>query len=788
MNVRKLFGVLVCIVLFGHAQAETESVLIKQMERIASGITIPAVKNGDTKIIIPPSPSGYKLELMGTDKLPVVDAAGNIGKPITDQEVTLYFQLTDNASQTKLDVTDKKVWVKGEMSPMTWGNVRPGVIPALQEWVGDEGRLTLKTKGEIVIDPAYEKELTESAALLAADLKEMSGMIYTVKTGEPKKGVLYFTLNTPDKQLGEEGYRLSVGDYVGVEAVANKGAFWATRTLLQMIQQQGLSLVKGTARDYPKYARRGFTIDVARKFFRLNFLQSYIKIMAYYKLNEFHVHLNDNGFPQYFDNDWDKTYAAFRLESETFPGLTAKDGHYTKAEFTALQKQGMLYGVNVIPEIDVPAHSLAFSHYRKSLGSEKYGMDHLDILNPKTYDFLDSLFKEYLAGDEPVFVGPEVHIGTDEYSKEVAEEFRKFTDHYLRYVKSFGKQPRMWGALTHADGKTPVISEGVTMNAWFNGYADPKKMIEQGYGLISTPDGYLYIVPVAGYYYDYLNNEFLYEKWEPVNIGRQTFPFGHPQVLGGSFAVWNDHVGNGISEKDVHHRAFSSLQVLAEKMWDGTRKDGNYETFEQLAASMIEAPGVNIMGRVRVKGDLAVNYMSGNKVEIAGKEQAVKTTGKTSLDKQNGLVLDGFGTAVLPVREIGYDYTVMFDLKPAKDNVKDAVLFQSPNAVVVVNESNSGKLAFLRDGYCYHFDYAPEAGKWTKIAIQGDNRGTALYVNDKLVELLQGKEKIVKNKNGKEDRMYIQQTLVFPLERIGDDQRGFKGELKNLLVYNRKKY
>ena len=64
----------------------------------------------------------------------------------------------------------------------------------------------------------------------------------------------------------------------------------------------------------------------------------------------------------FFDNDWNKTYAAFRLESERFPGLTAKDGSYTKEEFRDFQIMAARYGVNVIPEIDVPAHSFGFSH------------------------------------------------------------------------------------------------------------------------------------------------------------------------------------------------------------------------------------------------------------------------------------------------------------------------------------------------------------------------------------------------------------------------------------------
>ncbi len=103
------------------------------------------------------------------------------------------------------------------------------------------------------------------------------------------------------------------------------------------------------------------------------------------------------------------------------------------------------------------------------------------------------------------------------------------------------------------------------MNLWYNGYADPKEMIQLGYNVISTPDGWLYIVPKAGYYYDYLNLKKIYQEWTPNKIGNQEFEESHPQIKGGSFAVWNDHVGNGITEKDVHDRAFPAFQVLAQK-------------------------------------------------------------------------------------------------------------------------------------------------------------------------------------------------------------------------------
>lgn len=107
---------------------------------------------------------------------------------------------------------------------------------------------------------------------------------------------------------------------------------------------------------------------------------------------------------------------AFRLESDTYPGLTAEDGYYTKREFIDLQKLAENLYVEIIPEIDAPAHTLAFTHYKPEIGSKEYGMDHLDLFNPETYKFMDGLFKEYLEGDEPVFRGKKVHIGTDEYS------------------------------------------------------------------------------------------------------------------------------------------------------------------------------------------------------------------------------------------------------------------------------------------------------------------------------------------------------------------------------------
>ena len=349
-------------------------------------------------------------------------------------------------------------------------------------------------------------------------------------------------------------------------------------------------------------------LDVGRKYFKIDFLRDYVKLMAYYKMGDFQLHLSDNGFVNQFNNDWDSTYSGFRLENERYPQLPTKGEFYTKKEFIDLQLLAESYGINIIPEIDVPAHSLAITKAFPQIASKEYGKDHLDIKNPETYTIVENIFKEYLEGENPVFRFKEVHIGTDEYAKKEAEAFRKFTDHFIKYVQSFGKEVRVWGALTHAQGITPVTSKGVTMNAWYNGYADPLKMKELGYPLISTPDGLFYIVPAAGYYYDYLNLKHLYNTWEPVTIGNVIFKKGDPFIRGGMFAVWNDIAKNGITAQDVTDRVFPAIQVLSEKMWTGTNTAVDFNEFSGKAKAINEGPGLNLRGIIKAKDSLVLNF------------------------------------------------------------------------------------------------------------------------------------------------------------------------------------
>lgn len=642
-------------------------------------------------------------------------------------------------------------------------NPKPFVVPELKTWSGAEGQTALS--GRIVVKNAKLKAV---AAALAADYKEMFGKELTIVNGATKGGDVVLSLKK-NKALGDEGYTMNVGSAVEITAATERGAFWATRTLLQIAEQhKDGNLPKGKTTDVPEYKLRGFMIDCGRKFIPMSYLRDLAKIMAYYKMNTLQVHLNDNGFRQYFGGDWNKTQAAFRLECDTYPGLTAKDGSYSKQEFIDFQKLAEQNGVEVIPEIDAPAHSLAFTQYKNEIGSKEYGMDHLDLFNPETYKFMDGLWKEYIGGKNPVFIGKRVHIGTDEYSnakKDVVEKFREFTDHYIKYVESFGKQAVVWGALTHANGDTKVKNKGVLMDIWYNGYADPVEMKKQGYKLVSIPDGLVYIVPAAGYYYDYLNCQYLYEHWTPAVIGNKTFEENDPMIEGGMFAVWNDHAGNGISTKDVHHRVYPALQTLAVKCWTGKETKLPYAEFDSKRAELSEAPGVNELGRLGKPGSVVL-------------EKATVNAGET-----------------LNAEEIGYNYAVTFTVD-GKQEANGTELFRSANAVVYLADPDQGKLGFERDGYRNLFNYRIPAGEKHTITIEGTNKMTRLLVDGVVKEELGPKTLYVMRDQDRAhyqvkgtytyepvvyqptDQIYYQRTLVFPLRKAGN----FKSTITNLKV------
>lgn len=656
-------------------------------------------------------------------------------------------------------------------------NPKPFTVPELTGWTGAQGTFTPSGR---VVCTGGSRSVSAVAKAFVDDYRALTGRTLTLAKGKPQTGDFVLSLR-PQKGAAPERYTLDIGQTARLTAATTQGLIWATRTVLQLSEQGiGGCLPKGQAIDEPQYKMRGLMLDCGRKYIPMSYLRSLVKVMAYYKMNTLHVHLNDNGFRQYFGGDWMKTQSAFRLESDFFPGLTAKDGHYTKAEFRSFQRWADSLGVEIIPEFDVPAHSLAFTQYRPSLGSKEYGMDHLDLFNPETEQFVDSLFLEYLGGKDPVFCGRRFHIGTDEYSNatpELVAKFRGFTDHCIRQAQKYGKQAMLWGALSFADGPTPVQNENVLMDVWSNGFARPKEMKKQGYKLVCIPDGLVYIVPAAGYYYDYLNCAYLYDHWTPANFGGGDNQLEEcdPAIEGGMFAVWNDHCGNGITVKDIHHRVMPALQTISQKSWTASLTSRPWSEFEAKSKELAEAPGVNELGRALADGRPVApgRYVKTRLGEI-------KPGAQTQLD------------------EIGYDYTVSFTVQAAEEE-KGAVLLENEHAKFYLSDPRSGCLGFERDGYLNTFSYRLPVGKTVRVTVQGNNKMTRLLVDGKQRQELGVRTVyVVRPENRLDqqvgasrvftpevyspgDRMNYHSTLVFPLRRGGN----FKSQVYDFSVSNR---
>ena len=625
-------------------------------------------------------------------------------------------------------------------------NSKPFTIPEVKTWKAGNGTLTLTPQSRIVCtagDAAYK----QVASQLADDYALISGTRLSVVTdGKGRDGDIVLRSGGNRKQA--ESYRMAVGRNVTITAPTATGALWATRTLLQLLDQSP-DLPQGTIDDCPDFEMRGFMLDCGRKYIPMDYLRQLVRVMSYYKMNTLQIHLNDVGFSRFYDS-WDETYTAFRLECETYPGLTARDGYYTKKEFIDFQEMAARYGVEIIPEIDAPAHSLAFTRYDSTLCSTEFGPDHLDLRNPKVFPFLENLWKEYLEGDRPVFRGPRVDIGTDEYSNKdslINETFRRLTDHLIRYVEGYGKQAVLWGSLTHAKGHTAVKSDNVIMALWYNGYADPLEMKKHNFKFISIPDRWVYIVPRAGYYHDYLDIKMLYNEWTPNRVADVTLDYDDPSLLGGMFAVWNDHVGNGISTKDIHHRLFPAMQTLSAKFWTGKGVSVPFDRFNALRQQMKEAPGVNELGRLG---------QPHSQVLALAELKAGATTG---------------------VDEIGYDYTVSFDLENRGDELPGTALLTSPNATFWLADPVTGRFGFSRDDYLTSFNFRPYAGEKVAVTIKGNNTETLLYINGKLEERKAGK---IRLSNDKKFKMHTTETLFFPLQRAG----AFKSRVTNFKVFN----
>ncbi|GGT26153.1 hypothetical protein GCM10010222_79960 [Streptomyces tanashiensis] len=493
----------------------------------------------------------------------------------------------------------------------------PGVVPALQNWTGGTGRLVLTSGSRVVVPVGASAGLKDLAGQVAADVAEMTTLHPSVVTGAAGAGDIALRVDpqadfgSAKSQLRPEAYRLSVGTKVEIVGGSDKGAYYGSRSLLQAVvaSPDHVSLPVGTAVDYPDYAVRGFMLDVGRRFFTPEYIRAQLRWMGWLKMNTLQIHLNDNGFASHYDNDYAKTPAAFRLASTNpaFAGLAAKDGSYSRADWDGFEATAAKNAVTIVPEIDAPAHSLAFIRFRPELGLNNGNSDHLDLSKPATTDFMKSVFAEFT----PWFRGPSVHIGIDEYPTSMTSQYKAYVNTIAPYVRSLGKGVNAWGSFTQMGGSGAGYDKDMVINSWNNGWYSPKAAIADGYKVINSNDGLLYVVPFANYYHGQgLDGSYIFNSWAPhIFGGTNNLTAQDPDLLGAMPAVWNDQTWVDYTELQVHGLIEKSFAALAQKMWSPTAGGTDYAAFLAKVATVGQGPGTGYLPdtitRQVTPGDLA---------------------------------------------------------------------------------------------------------------------------------------------------------------------------------------
>ncbi len=732
----------------------------KTAQEIADTLPAPTLNAERTQIVLPQVEEGATVELAGTDYEQIITADGKVNRVISDVPVKVLLRVTKDGQRAYS--RDLEVIVPGE--PNT-GNAKPRVIPDLLQWQGGQGfwqpGREIKVKwGDRARAEIFRAELESVAGLpvrlVDSESTEQADIVLGVEEGR-----------MAHPQWGPEGYRIDVTPE-GISADGN--LFWASRTILQALRSGNGSIPCGTAVDFPRYSVRGMLLDIARTHYTLPELREVIDTMAWFKMNDLHLVINNNFVfhETYVDAGRDpfkESYSSFRLESyihgQDGTPLTSGDVSYTKDEFRALIDYARQRGVNIVPELDTPGHALALTRMRPDLiykgpmkNHEKRRCEMLDAANPETLTFVEQCMDEYLLKDEklgrPVFDGCVVHVGADEFFGD-AEDYRKYTDGLLRYVLGRGYTPRVWGSLTRKKGETPVVSQGVQMNLWNTNWMSAWEALELGFNVINSNDVYLYYVPFASYYNMDENLAWIYNHWQPNMMYREQIPAAHPQLLGAAFAVWNDATDlrhNGYGMYDIWPMIDDSLNSLSQKIWGSSQLPDSYDQHCELAKSIGAAPLTNPMHV----------WPRPRKVDLR----------PLALPQQVGL----------PALGPSYKLTVELELTEAPQG-EEQVLLSSPEGEFIA-VTRDGRIGLRRaDTMEFTYDARLPIGKRVKLELIGTPGETKLILDGVPVEKMQ-----LDNYKSAEEGFQPRTkdlccSFILPLQTLG---RNFHGKIYSVSV------
>lgn len=425
-----------------------------------------------------------------------------------------------------------------------------------------------------------------------------------------KKGLFLF-INKNLSNLGDEGYELNITqNRIDITASHIRGLFYGVQSLRQLLPAEfesktgmtkpGFKIPCVEITDNPKFKWRGMLLDCGRHFMDKEFVKRYIDLLAYYKMNTLHWHLTE-------DQGW-------RIEIKKYPKLTEigswrteadgsrYGGFYTQDEIKEVVEYAKERFVNVVPEIELPGHSVAaiasypnLSCTGKQIDVETQWGVFKDIYcagNDTTINFLKDVLTEVMS----LFPSKYIHIGGDEAPKYRWENCTKcqsriknnvlkdehelqswFIGQFDEFLSQNGRKLIGWDEILEGG-----LSKGATVQSW-RGMEGAIAAARSGHDAIVSPTSHAY--------FDYDISNINLEKVYSFNpIPDELNENERKHILGGECNLWSERA----PQEKVDGRMFPRILAMSEVLWTYPEKR-NFNEFRKrvhLQYPVLKALGV----------------------------------------------------------------------------------------------------------------------------------------------------------------------------------------------------
>ena len=416
--------------------------------------------------------------------------------------------------------------------------------------------------------------------------------------------------------IAAEGYKLTVSES-GVRIVASDyaGAFNGVQTLFQMLPSEvytkhmklPVRVAACDVEDAPLYAYRGFMLDVARTWVTTEGVKNFIDWLSYHKINRMHWHLSD-------DQGWRVEIKAcpeltevggYRGGSSPVPPMYGKwnesyGGYYTQSEIRDIVEFARVRNVEIIPEIDLPGHSWAFTsihpevvcNYEYDQAESSGGLDIRNVFcatKESNYKMLDEILGEVCA----LFPSEYIHIGGDEVSlsqwkkcpdcsaylhKHGYTDAHKLEDLFIERInqmlKKYGKRPAVWNEGINGGG----LDKSTRVHGWSN-MKECHKVLETGYPTIFMPAEYFYFDMRQSKYEAGSNWSNIFDVKHTYSFDLAAHGFTPEQIAlveGFEGAYWSEIAlsqGGDRSTDFVEYMTFPRMCAVAELGWGKNGSD-----------------------------------------------------------------------------------------------------------------------------------------------------------------------------------------------------------------------